>query len=336
MAATKDTNKWGLLTKLETEYGTDPTPVAGTDGQLVQEEPLPSLSFLHDGSRRGRNPGTLAEMKRVGMSGIESAFTAVIEATGFGAVYTATDLPNIHTLLRACGMAPTVDLTPASEFVSYDPISSAWESITAWAYSRGQEWKMNGMYGTFSISCEGPSVPVWEFTLRGKGNVPTDVALPAITYSPAATVIPPKATSIALNIGDYTGAVVRSFNYTHGQSMGPRANLNSAGHAGLGMGRREPRLEVLIEADALKTSTPWHAAAQLNPMELMQSGQELATISLAVGTAQWNKWTLLLNDAYLIEAEPQDDDPSNALWRLVLAPSASSFVLNDDMNILFD
>ena len=173
--------------------------------------------------------------------------------------------------------------------------------------------------------------------MRGIGAVPSDIALPAITYAPAATVLPPKATSVGLTIGTYTSAVVRSFNYSHNLAIGPRANLNNAGHAGLAVGIRDPRLELVIEADALKAGTPWHDANDIDPYELFNQGMEIPSVTLTVGSVQYNKWTLTLNDVYVVEpVEDQSDDPSNALWRVVLAPSSSSFAANDDVAILFD
>jgi hypothetical protein len=334
---TKLTHNFGLLAKVESVYGTDPTPVVGTDGVLVVAEPLIQLAYLYDGQRVGKNPGSLGRMKPAGKAGREGTVTLTTEAFGSTSAYSASNVPSIHTLMRGCGMSATVDATGGSESVTYAPVNSAWESLTLWAYARGQLGKLNGAYGNLTITADGPGVPVWEFEYQGMGVVPTDVTLPAITYDNT-DVIPPRAQDISLLIGDYASAVVRSFNFQTQVQRGNRVDLNAAaGHGGFALGYREPQLEVVIEADTLTTSTPWHAAATLNPYQLLEAASELATVSLTVGATQYNKYTLTLNDVYAIEGpEEQEDEPNNALWRIVFAPHPSTFTAADDFEIVFD
>lgn len=334
---TKQTHNFGLLAKAEVTYGTDPTPAPASDGVLVLSEPLVQLSYLYDGMRNGRYPGSLGRVKPAGKAGREGTMTVQTEAFGSTSAYSASNVPSIDTLMTGCQMSSTVDATGGSEKVTYAPVNTGYDSLTLWAYARGQLGKINGGYGNLTITADGPGVPIWEFEFQGLAQLPTDVSLPAITYDND-DVIPPRAQNIGLTIGTYTGAVVRSFSFTTNVQRGNRVDLNAAaGHGGFGLGYREPQLEVVFEADTLKTASPYHQADEINPYQLLETATEMTQITLTVGSTQYNKWTINLEDAYMIEGpEEQSDEPNNALWRCVFAPHPSTFTGSDDFSIVFD
>ena len=323
------------MAAIESAYGDPETLVITTDALIVQEEPLVDSSYLHDGARRGAPAANLGRLQKVPMTGLEYAINAVHEATGFGAAYTASDLPSVDTFMRMCGMGSTVDVTGGSETVTYAPLSSAFESGTMQSNVRGQKFPLNGVFGSFTITSEDLGVPIWEFALRGRGTIPVDEAIPSLTYL-TKTIVPPKAVNVALQIGDFTAAIVRSWSLTQNLVIGQRIDQNSDGHGGLAIGRREPVFECTIEANTLKTSTPWHDATNLNPYQLAELATGLA-FSLTVGSVQYNKWGLTLNNCQLLEpVEETDDEPGNALWTLRVAPAPDDLAANNDLIILFD
>ena len=112
------TRKKYILAKIETTYGTDPTPAAAN-------------AILTSGLQRSLYEGNVVtrELDRETLGNDETVNTApyvmiefAVELAGAG---TAGDAPDYGVLLRACGFAETID---AGVDVEYAPVSSGFES----------------------------------------------------------------------------------------------------------------------------------------------------------------------------------------------------------------
>jgi len=327
------------MAKVESTYGTAIALTAGADGLQLATRPEPATEYLNDGSR-GRAPGSGGKMQPVVPSGLGFSMTAEMEPVGFGAAYSAPNVPpGVHTALRISGMEALGSFTGGSEKYTYSPESgpTGFDSATVEAYVNGQKHPGRGVYATFSISADGLVVPTWAFELQGIGTIPTDAALPAITY-PAVTNLPPKAVSIAFSIGTgtpFTTGKVRSFTFTLGRELHPRADQSGADpHSGFTPGDRAPSLEVVIEAVALHTSTPWYTGTTFNPYKMVDD-KNVVVVSIAVGTVQYKRYKINFPQCTLTSVE-DGDDGATATWTLTFTPHVSTPILDDDFNIVFD
>lgn len=339
MASSKLLNTWDVLAAVESVYGTNPT-LSGSDGVLVIERPEPSTSYLHDGER---GMGSGRRLRRVAPSGLGQEITLMAEAYGLdsGTFYDGSSVfPFLHTLLLGCGLEGTFtdpDVTPdtGDEIQEYAPETgpSGFDSLSIEAYSRGQKYEINGAYGTFTISVDGPAVPVWEFTYQGIGNVPVDDTPPSITSYPDGANLPTKAVNMALTInpdgaGDITNLKLRGFNFDLGRDLSDRANDNASNaHAGFSPALPAPTLELTVEAEDLSGSPA------PDPYSWWDTGAEL-DVHFVLGSDNETYWGLRAAHAYVTNVEDADDGPS-AIWVISLDLRAADASSLDYFNIKF-
>lgn len=322
MTAPKSITLFGLLAKLEASYNDGGVLAAATDGILLSEPAQLVPNYAHDGARSRAN-GTGGTLSRAAPSGRFGDVTIMNEARGLGAAYGAAALPEANVLLRASGHSATVDATPGSESVTYRPISdhTAYASAVIEAYARGEKYPLTGVYGDFNFSMDGPGFLMLEFPISGLMGLPTDVAVPVITYP---TVKPPKADSITLAIGAWN-PVVQSLRFRANRRRSPRHRLNAGGHRGFSMGGRAPELEVVVEQPALATFDAYAARDQATEY----------AIALQVGATQFNRMKFNAAVGQIVNIDPTDDDET-PLWTLTIALSPSSPTADDDYEFVFD
>jgi len=162
-----------ILIETESTYGTDPTPT-GADAVLVRDltlTPQASDVVSRDLIRPylGSSPQLLANTR------VECTFS--VELAGSGTAGTA---PQYGKALKACGLAETV---VAGTSVTYDPVSSGFESVTIHYNIDGVRHKMTGCRGTVAISASVGEIPTLDFSFTGIYNAPGDSALPTPTYA---------------------------------------------------------------------------------------------------------------------------------------------------------
>lgn len=168
-------NRKVILAKIESTYGTDPTPVAGTDALLVHDfnftpvelqwqERTPALPYYG-------NQGKLkaGEFMRCEFD---------VEMAGAGGVATVA---KYGPVLRACALSETV--TPTTGPVTYAPISTGEESVALYYNWDGLQHKMLGARGTVSLRLTAGQTPKLHFSLLGLYGGITDVALPTPTLT---------------------------------------------------------------------------------------------------------------------------------------------------------
>lgn len=325
---------YGMTALNEASYGAGGSPSAATDGIQLAEPAVAQISYTFDGQRE-RPGGTAGTQRRAQPGGRHIIAPLSIVGRGAGAAYSATVFPEGHRFLLACGLDATLVATGGSESWTYTPtpLTGTFDSLVANLYARGQLWPVTGGYGTFGFNIDGPSFARFTGELSGIVGHPTDVALPAITYS---TLMPPKAEGTSFNIGNYTAGIVRRVEFSMNRQRETRENITVAGgFSGFVPGYREPTLTVELEADALHTATPWHAAAALNPYRLYADGEQFS-VSFTLGSVQYNRFTFTAAQAQLAAAPEEIAFGTTAGWRLQFALNCSTGAADDDFSLVFN
>lgn len=154
------TRKKALLVAPETEYGAGADLV---DAVLLVVSELDSSPY--EGSRIERTRmreqfGADAEIN----AGPNVQVTTTVPLAGSGAAGTP---PNFGMLLRACGLAETIDNTVDSEKVEYRPATDDHESFCVWFVEDGQLQKVPGVRGTLEANFPAGEFPTAAYTLTG-------------------------------------------------------------------------------------------------------------------------------------------------------------------------
>lgn len=329
MASEKQVTLFGLLSGIEGGgYGTgNPSALApATDGVLLMEPAIMTPDYIDDGER-GLQPGAAGQMIRSAKSGRFAEFTPRIAMRGRGLAYSSINVPpDLHEIIQICGHQATNDTTPSNEKWTYAPESgpTGFSSGEFRGYSRGQAYDMLGAYGSLQFNFSDVSAMFFEPTIMGFLNLPTDVALPSITYVNA-TLQPPKMINVALSLNAVTGWKLRSFSFNQNRELSPRADSSGTGHSGFTPGRREPTVEMVVEARALAT---------FNPFSLANSSTTMA-LSFTGGTVQYNRMKFDAAAFQITEVE-DDEDGATALWRMTGVCAASTPIAEDDYTLTFD
>ena len=159
-----------LLAKIESSYGSNPTPVAGSNAiQVTDIEVTPIESdnvqatafqgFIGNSTRP-----TLLANKRVAVS-----FGA--ELSGSGAAGTASAL---SPLLKSCGLSETI---VGSTSVTYAPVSSSFSSCTILCFYGATRHLLTGCGGTATITMAAGSFAQINFEFTGIYNSPDSTAM---------------------------------------------------------------------------------------------------------------------------------------------------------------
>jgi hypothetical protein len=164
------TRKKFLIAKIESAYGSDPTPVGGSDAiQVTNLEVTPIESdnvqaAAYQGFIGNSTRGTLVANKRVSV-------TFDVELSGSGTAGTA---PAFGPLLKACGLSETI---VAATSVTYAGVSSSFDSATIYCFYDGTRHKITGARGTVSFNMTAGQFPTASFVMTGIYNAPDDTAL---------------------------------------------------------------------------------------------------------------------------------------------------------------
>lgn len=189
-----------VLAKIESAYGTDATPVAGTDAvQVADVNATPiELEYVERTLIRPAlgNFEDLPAKSRVKID-------IDLEVAGFGSAGPATPTPGYSALLRMCGLSVTVN---AGVDVQYKPISSGFESGTIYFYQDGTLHKLTGCRGNLEIVMDLNQRPIYRLSITGLYSTPTDVALPTPTVTAyQRPVVVNRANSSAFSLHGFSG-----------------------------------------------------------------------------------------------------------------------------------
>jgi hypothetical protein len=164
------TRKKFLIAKIESTYGTDPSPVGGSDAVQVTNLELTPIesdnvqAAAFQGFIGNSTRGTLVANKRVSV-------TFDVELAGSGTAGTA---PAFGPLLKSCGLSETI---VSSTSVTYAPVSSSFDSVTIYCFYDGTQHKITGARGTVSFNMTAGQFAVASFNFIGIYNAPDGTAL---------------------------------------------------------------------------------------------------------------------------------------------------------------
>jgi hypothetical protein len=213
-----------ILAKIESTYGTDPTPTGSANAIQVSNLQISPLS-ANKVSRDLIRPYLGNSQELVTDKHIMIDFD--VEMAGSGALGVA---PAYGPLLRACAMSETIT---ASTKVEYDPVSSGFESLTFYintgndAGSSGIFHKITGSRGTVTLDVSNKQIPKFKFKFLGKYNAVTDATVPTPVYT--AWQIPQVANNIyttAFSLFSYAG-ILESLNIDIGNQVDFRSLIGS-------------------------------------------------------------------------------------------------------------
>jgi hypothetical protein len=163
-----------ILAKIETTYGTDPTPTGAANAILVRNATLtPQDADFVDRDLVRPYLGRSEQLP----AGIRAMLEFEVELQASGAAGTA---PAWGPLMRACAHSETI---VASTSVTYAPISAAFESATLYFNVDGVLHKLTGARGTWSLGMKVKDIPTLKFSFTGIYNTVADGAAPTPTYT---------------------------------------------------------------------------------------------------------------------------------------------------------
>jgi len=191
-------NKAVLLAKVQAALGTDPTPTAILNAILCEN---PEYDVI-DSKVERTNIKPSYGANRFAAIGEGQRIKFVTELKGSGAAATP---PEIGVLFRGCGFTQTIDATPGSESVSYDPHSDKdGEAITIYYYLDAILHKIIDCRGTFSIDAPVNKYAkvTWEFTGIHAGPVAGELPTPTFNET-----VPPFVRAAEFAIDDYAAVI---------------------------------------------------------------------------------------------------------------------------------
>lgn len=152
------TRKRFILAKIETTYGTDPTPAAATNAILTTG----LTRTIYDGNTVERNldRSTLGLDEQIN-TGPFARLEFGVEIAGSG---TAGDAPAWGVLLRMCGFDETLTAETDAE---YAPVSEDYESGTIYYDQDGERQIIKGCRGSVRFVMNPGAIPMMMFTFIG-------------------------------------------------------------------------------------------------------------------------------------------------------------------------
>lgn len=205
-----------ILAKVESAYGSDPTPVENTNAILAE------IASIKIGGRtiERNNVQTYFGQNAPVNVGESLELEFITELKGSGVVATA---PEIGVLFRGCNFTETI--TPATSVV-YDPNSnsSTAESLTFYFYIDGIRFKLLGARGSFSVDLKAGEYGKITWKFSGLYAIPTDTAIVTGTYN---STVPPRFLSAAFALHSYA-AVFEALSIDIGNEIVKRVSSNAA------------------------------------------------------------------------------------------------------------
>ncbi|MBX3580835.1 MAG: hypothetical protein KF810_02925 [Rhizobiaceae bacterium] len=259
--------KLALLAKIETVYGTDPTPT-GADNAILAIDATYTPIEGQEVSRDLLTP--YLGNQGIILTGTYGRLEFSVECAGSGAAGTA---PAYGPLLRACGFAEVVD---AGVDVEYAPVSAAFESVTLWYNRDGVKHALVGARGNVTIEFTPSGIPRWRFNFIGlTGTAAADTALPTTDFSDFITPVPVSKANTTFALHSLTTGPTERLSIDLGNQVEPRMLIN---YEACHIVDRRSSGSAVMEAALLATKN-WDAIAR---------GHTTGTMAVVHGTAAGN------------------------------------------------
>lgn len=275
-----------ILAKIEGTYGTDPTPTGAANAILVGNVDV--TPFDADTIERATVQQTLGARQRLHV-GVRVRLQFDVEVAGSTGLGVA---PAYGPLLRACGLSETIT---AATKVDYAPVSANEESVTIYFHQDGQKHVVVGCRGTFQVTLNKQSIPVYRFNFTGLYAAPSTAADPTPTFT--AFQVPKHVSTVntpTLSIHGFAGKVSQ-FSMDMGNSVIHRALVNEES---IQITDRSASGSMLIEAPVLSTKD-FFAIAR---------AETLGALSVIHGTVAGNIVEIAATRAQLIQPNYSEED----------------------------
>jgi len=223
-----------VLAKVETTYGTDPTPTGALNSLLCYDADIKEMHTPIERDVQWKYLDRLPSVK--GESYAEVTFK--VDLVGSGSVALA---PRAGALLQACGLAATIQSGVSVTYtVSTDSIASA----TIYLYKDGRLHIISGCRGSCKMNYSAGKTLVADFSFKGLYADPTATALPATTYETTVT-LPPVCKSSTFTYNSKTTLVTQAVEFDFGANVAKRPSLSAAtGVAGFEIVEFKPKVTV--------------------------------------------------------------------------------------------
>lgn len=282
------TNRDVILIKIESTYGTDAVPVAGTDAILL-EAPAWGNEGLRMNERLAirANTGMLQQV----FGGRLGSVTFDVELKGSGG---AVDLPpEIGPALRACGLGETIN---AAVDVTYEPVSTGHESVTIYYHQDGVRHILTGCRGNVSFNLEAGAIGKASFTFTGHILIPTDVALPAPTYD---GVVPVAVIGAPFAIGGFS-AIINALTFDMSNTVSTPSDMAASdGYSEVQITQRDVNGSFDPEAELVVTDAP---------LSDLETGASLALDTGKIGSGIGAEYQITMPAVYYRDVSPGDRD----------------------------
>lgn len=307
---------YGLAAKVETTYGTDSVPTFAADAIRLSARPDFDDDALAPNPREDFASGSLNSPAKDSPAGRFHAIDFETIMHGAGSAYSSSNLPVPAPFMKAAGFSETVDATPGSENVIYDPSDAPSTGISVYLeFANKRTRTLGGVLESMRFAVDAGEFPLLSGRILGLGTAPTELALETATYP---TTAPPKFANATMTIGAAT-LVIRGFELDFGLTVAPRGDGNATdAHAGYRIVRRQPTIIVRAETEALTTWDPW---GDMN-------ANTLRALSFTLGSTQYNKYTMTAADMRVMDVTPQDLDGLEiieATYRMYAPASGNEF-----------
>lgn len=290
-----------LLAKIETTYGTDPTPTGAANAILATAVKISPMEG-QDVSRELDSRPYMGAQPTI-PAGLYAKISFQVEVKGSG---TAGTPPAIGVFLRSCAMAEVI---VAGTSVTYNPITSGHESCSIYLNIDGTLYKMTGCRGTAVYRVSAQGVVYLEFEMTGLFTQPAAAALPTPTFGTQMTQMPQVASSA--NTPTFTinavSCVMRNFALNMGNDVKPRLLV------------RSESIIIADKAEMIDTTIEAVALATLNPYALAAAGTTMA-LSLVHGTGAGKITTLSVPAAQMQRPTGLEQQDGIVEWPLKLVP----------------
>lgn len=183
-----------ILAKVETTYGTDPTPTTTSDAVQVYNV---ELELKRDTNSRQPMDVSLSPLSPVmGAGDAKISFECDLKGSG-----TAGTPPDWAVLHKACGWAET-DTTNTD---TYLPDDTPTDSVTLYVYKDGLLYKLLGARGDVKHTFEAGKIVKLKYDLQARYAIPTDATMPtAATFD---TTKPVVAVGSTFTFGSYAAII---------------------------------------------------------------------------------------------------------------------------------
>lgn len=240
--------KLGILAKIETTYGTAPTPAPAAVDAMIGT----NVSFTPIEGEEVSRDLYLPYLGNQGviLAGKHAQLEFEVEMAGAGAAGTA---PKYGPLLRICGFAQT--LTASTEAV-YTIVEDGVESGTIYFLMDGVRHILLGARGNVSLNMAPKGIPRFRFSLTGMLGTIADATLPAVTTAGWSTPLECSSANTTMTLHGWN-SVAESLSIDLGNTVTPRFLIGSESVI---ISDRRTTGTAVVEATTLATMN-WFARA---------------------------------------------------------------------------